>query len=218
MSAQGNICNETFALKVEFPRKEERMCEYDRMWAEKRVKDARSPSHDSPKLVPALLNAASPKSHLCRWLHWRVIYQWHASTELDRLVGLLDKSCSSLLDHWMKGPKQSKIFHVVSRGQPQSLNATKDFRWKQRCEGVSLSSRKPFQVPWYAAFVGFYILNIIILKHFSFSVFHTIRLLTLLYHPPMVPPIGYWQYCSYINLCNLLSKDFLNLLYLPVWC
>lgn len=37
--------NETFALKVEFPRKEERTWECARMWAEKRVKDAHPPPH-----------------------------------------------------------------------------------------------------------------------------------------------------------------------------
>lgn len=66
MSAQGNICNETFALKVEFPRKEERMCEYDRMWAEKRVKDARSPSqlitHRSSFQRSSTLR---PQNHIC---------------------------------------------------------------------------------------------------------------------------------------------------------
>lgn len=58
--------NETFALKVEFPQKEERMCEYDRMWAEKRVKDAHSP----PRLMThrGAFHPSStlrPQDHIC---------------------------------------------------------------------------------------------------------------------------------------------------------
>lgn len=55
-----------FALKAEFPHKEERMWEYDRMRAEKRVMDAHSPPRlrtNRSSFRP--FSTLRPQNHIC---------------------------------------------------------------------------------------------------------------------------------------------------------